>query len=411
MKNKATVKILLDPQTKEIEKSIKLRITYNRISRFRAIPVDIKLKQEEFENEKLKKTKEALSEARKTLAIAETICEELGSNFTWVTFDLKYKKAVWDKSCSTEIDDWNKLLQDYLQKNELKYATKISYETAVKWVQKFSPNATVADVTPEFIEGLKAYMIKTYKKSTNKEMSCNTIGMYLRGLRAVYNFAVSQKIIEDTKPFAKRIESAPRQKRAIANNDWEKFMSFKPAPNTQQEFAYDFAILVFSLCGANIKDILSLKNNNINNNNTISFTRDKTARYDTQITVPIVTAAKNIIEKYGVINLNNPDEYIFPYFNDTMSEKTIYNKRSTIVKRINKGIASICNILNIEKFTTYNIRHFFAVAGRDRKNLSVEQLQLLLGHKNIKTTQIYLNSITDELIKDTDDFINSILNI
>ena len=119
MKNKATVKILLDPQSKEIEKPIKLRITYNRISRFRAIPVDIKLRQEEFENEKLKKTKEALSVARKALAIAETICEELGGNFTWVTFDLQYKKAVWDKSISTEIDDWDKLLQDYFKKINL----------------------------------------------------------------------------------------------------------------------------------------------------------------------------------------------------------------------------------------------------------------------------------------------------
>lgn len=411
MKNKATVKILLDPQSKEIEKPIKLRITYNRISRFRAIPVDIKLRQEEFENEKLKKTKEALSVARKALAIAETICEELGGNFTWVTFDLQYKKAVWDKSISTEIDDWDKLLQDYFKKKNLKRATKINYITAVKWVQEFSPNATITDITPEFIEGLKSYMIKTHKKNTNEEMSCNTIGMYLRGLRAVYNFAVSKKIIEDTKPFARQIESAPRQKRAFANSDWQKFISFKPTPNTQQEFAHDFAILIFALCGTNITDILSLKNNNINNNNTISFTRGKTARFDTQITIPIVTTAKNIIEKYGVINLNNPNTYIFPYFNDTMSEKTIYNKRSTIVKRINKGIADICNILNIEKFTTYNIRHFFAVTGRDSKNLSVEQLQLLLGHKNIKTTQIYLNSITNELIKDTDDFINNILNI
>ena len=43
MKKNATVKIVLDPQSNEAVRTVKLRITFNRVTRFRAIPSEIKL--------------------------------------------------------------------------------------------------------------------------------------------------------------------------------------------------------------------------------------------------------------------------------------------------------------------------------------------------------------------------------
>ena len=76
---------------------------------------------------------------------------------------------------------------------------------------------------------------------------------------------------------------------------------------------------------------------------------------------------------------------------------------------MNRGISEICDALEIETFTTYNIRHTFAVLTRDKKGFTVEQLSKLLGHKNVTTTQIYLNSITQELMDDTKDFLGEVL--
>ena len=47
MKKNATVKIVLNLQSNETLKSVKLRITFNRVTRFRAIPSDIKLTDDE----------------------------------------------------------------------------------------------------------------------------------------------------------------------------------------------------------------------------------------------------------------------------------------------------------------------------------------------------------------------------
>lgn len=87
----ATVKIVLDPQSNEAVRIVKLRITFNRVTRFRAIPSEIKLTDTEFSNEKLKKTKEVMTVARKAHSAAQSICDDLGASFTWIEFDLRYR--------------------------------------------------------------------------------------------------------------------------------------------------------------------------------------------------------------------------------------------------------------------------------------------------------------------------------
>lgn len=408
MKKTATVKIVLDPQSKDEMKSVKLRITFNRTPRFRAIPSDIKLTATEFNNGSLKKTKEVMAVARKAFAAAEKVCEELGVSFTWTEFDLRYRKYVWEKEYVSDVDDWDTLLQAYFSKKKLAYNTKDNYSNAVNWVKRFQPNSTVTDVTREFVQAWQIFMRKTHKKEEKKDMSVNTIGMYSRALRAIYNYAVMQNLVLDTHPFSGLIDTAPRQKCAVSSDDWIRFIAYEPTLNSKLEFAHDFALLSFALCGANMKDILSFKNQNVVDNY-ITFTRVKTERVGTVIKLPLNGAAKTRIEKYGVLNPKKPNAYIFPFFDDMMSEQQIHHKCSDILKKVNGGIKDICEDLEIEKFTTYNIRHTFAVLSRDKKGFTVEKLSKLLGHKNVTTTQIYLNSITQELMDETLDFIDEML--
>ncbi len=409
MKKNATVKIVLDPQSNEAVRTVKLRITFNRVTRFRAIPSEIKLTDTEFSNEKLKKTKEVMTVARKAHSAAQSICDELGATFTWIEFDLRYKRSVWSKEVLVEIDDWDTLLQAYFnKKGSLAYSTQDNYKNAVKWVKRFQPTSTVADVTEEFVQGWIAYMKKTHKKATKQDISVNTLGMYIRAIRALYNYGVTRKLVVDTHPFAGVLESAPRQKTSVPSEDWIKFANYKPEEGSNLEFAHDFARLSFALGGANMKDILSFKNSNVDGGY-ITFTRVKTERVGTVVRMPLNGVAKAIIEKHGTLNPKKPNAYIFPFFTADMTEKSLYYKRDSILKKVNSGISEICDALGIETFTTYNIRHTFAVLTRDKKGFTVEQLSKLLGHKNVTTTQIYLNSITQELMDDTKDFLDEVL--
>ena len=407
MQNNATVKIVWDSQSKSEKRAVRLRITFNRVPRYKAIPCDTLLTKEEFNNTNLKRTKEVLKEAKRAEECAMQICEELGANFTMAEFNRLYDERIWNKMHEPEVWDWDALLDAYFQEKELKPNTRDSYRTAVRWVLRYQPYARISDMSESFVEGLRAYMKKIHAKERGEEMSVNTIAMHFRALKAICNYAIEQNLLLEN-PFKKPIPTALRQKRAIPLDEWLNFVNFIPEKGSRMEFAHKFALLSFAMSGANMADILALKNRNVFKDR-ISFTRQKTERVDANVAIPIAESTRElIVGNGGVLNPNKPNAYIFPFYRADMSEKTLKNTRSRILKKINRGIAEICESLGIETFTTYNIRHTY-VSLMIAKGATAEQMMSLLGHKNVETTKVYFNTVTNQVLDVASNLIDNVL--
>ena len=162
MHDNATVKIVWDSQSKSEKRAVRLRITFNRVPRYKAIPCDTLLTKEEFNNTNLKKTKEVLKEAKKAEECAVQICEELGTNFTMAEFNRLYDERIWNKVQECEVWNWDALLEAYFKKKEPKPNTRDSYRAAVRWVLRYQPSARISDMSESLVEGLRAYMKKTH---------------------------------------------------------------------------------------------------------------------------------------------------------------------------------------------------------------------------------------------------------
>lgn len=405
----AQVNLVWFPNKKQtrILSSIKIRVTFQRQNRIYTTRSKQLLSKAEFENPRLKKTKEAFAIAEEDYKVACSICEQLGASFTFPQFKILYDQKVYGKHIVSNKVSFDLLLEEYNREKQCKPNTIESYRTAINWIKKYNPELTIQDTTNEILRSFESYLKNQYRNKYDKDISSNTLGMYMRGLRALFNFAIEKGIIT-TNPTSKiKIIQTERSKRAVELNDWQKFRSYSPQTDLTH-FAYDFTMLSFAMCGANIADILSLKNRSIINEQ-IHFTRKKTERVDTNIGVPFTDDVKEILKKYGVINSKKPDAYILPFYRENMTEAQQASKRSDVIKRINKGIRIICREIDIEPFTTYNIRHTFAANAAEHE-ISAEQLMLLLGHKNLKTTQTYLKSITNSLMLKTKDYISSMLN-
>ncbi len=405
----AQVNLVWFPNKKQtrILSSIKIRVTFQRVNRIYTTRSKQLLSKEEFENPRLKKTKEAFAIAEEDYKVACSICEQLGASFTFPQFKILYDQKVYGKHIVSNKVSFDLLLEEYNREKQCKPNTIESYRTAINWIKKYNPELTIQDTTNEILRSFESYLKNQYRNKYDKDISSNTLGMYMRGLRALFNFAIEKGIIT-TNPTSKiKIIQTERSKRAVELNDWQKFWSYSPQTDLTH-FAYDFTMLSFAMCGANIADILSLKNRSIINEQ-IHFTRKKTERVDTNVGVPLTDDVKELLKKYGVINSKKPDAYILPFYRENMTEAQQASKRSDVIKRINKGIRIICREIDIEPFTTYNIRHTFAANAAEHK-ISAEQLMLLLGHKNLKTTQTYLKSITNDLMLKTKDYISSMLN-
>lgn len=280
-------------------------------------------------------------------------------------------------------------------RNEGRIKTAITYETALKSLRKFhkKDNLPFDQVTQEWLKRYEKWMLEqgnisshnTKKKQAN---SPTTIGIYLRNVRATFN----RTGITENYPFGKGKYVIPKGrnvKKALTLKEIALIYRYDAIPGSVREKARDFWMLSYLCNGANIKDIVKLKFNNIDSER-ITFVRSKTSgTISKSIIVPLTIDISKILDKYS-ISPSKPDDYVLPILNKEMSEKEKQLAIDSTVRMINehiKIIASNCGIgANI---STYTARHSFATVLK-RSGASVEFISEALGHQSLLTTENYL---------------------
>ncbi len=399
MKSRPTVVIALDAKHKEVEnKLLVLRVTYQRRNRQYSIGDDsIRLTQKEFNNRRLKRTIEAYDVAEKALKIAKEVIDELGSDFTFASFRERYNRRLTGRMAITSSLD--SLLSEYFNdpKHKSKYKTIKSYETSVNWVKRYRRNVTLSSITPDFVDNLISFIEQTHLKEHGTAISQNTLNIYLRQLRAIYNFAINKGYTNKQNPFAiKNLGSIKRQKAALSTEELKRFIEYTPK-DKKEEIGKDFFILSLHCSGANLGDILLLKNSNIEND-TVTFIRRKTQKTNIEIQFKLTDVAKTLFNKYGLINEAEPNSLILPYLANSTSESNLENRIRRLNRKVNAGLKSISDVLGLRKITTYNARHTYATLMM-LDGMTAEQIQKFLGHSSSATTQTYLGSLSTNILE------------
>lgn len=388
-----TTKIVLDPKNRGEKKRVKIRITYKRVSRFRVIRNNTLLTEGEFSNPNLKKTKIVLKDADECKTIADEIIAELGSRFSFEEFCVRYNELVFNKRVVEHINDISAVFAEYFSTHDLAVSSKEGYNLVLNAIKEYKPDCVITDIDEPFLQGLKSFLIKRYKdKYKDKEISKNTLGIYFRELKAVYNFAKKKNHLTDN-PFENfHLQSVPRQKKSLTLEEFRIIVLFDSEDKSLM-FARDMFLLSFLLGGANIGDIISLKNSNILGTH-LSFRRQKTKKTGIIIEMEMPEEAIEIIGKYGKLEPTKPNEYIFPFLVGAKNENTLRERKKALLKKINKGLEHIGSVSGLGKITSYNARHTYATFVRGK--IGDSQIQKILGHASLKTTEEYLDSLTTE---------------
>jgi integrase len=104
-----------------------------------------------------------------------------------------------------------------------------------------------------------------------------------------------------------------------------------------------------------------------------------------------------IIDKYG--NEHRPSNYIFPYLSHGLTPTREREIIQLVTHNVNRKMKKIGESLGIEKLTSYAARHSFADISR-RSGVDLFNISKSMGHATLKTTEIYLDSLSDDdLIK------------
>ena len=226
-----------------------------------------------------------------------------------------------------------------------------------------------------------------------------TISLLFRTLRSAFNKAIEQGATKrDNYPFNKfklTHYDISTQKRAITKEDIHKIIDLDLAnENFYIGLARDIFLFSYFGAGINFTDIALLKFSNIHDRR-ISYIRKKTHK---PISFPLSESSSEILKKYAN-SFYKDDDYIFPIL-DVRTHKTEQQKRNRIHKclgHINKGLKAIGEMVGIPELTTYYARHTFATVLK-RSGVNIAIISESLGHSDLATTQIYLDSFENSQI-------------
>lgn len=134
----------------------------------------------------------------------------------------------------------------------------------------------------------------------------------------------------------------------------------------------------------------------------ITFFRTKTKRSNRsnlkKIVVFLTAEAMAIINKWGTDK--EKDLNIFPFYKEGITEREKYNVSKHQIKNLNKWMGVISKDLGFDfKVTFYYARHSFATILRN-SGASIEYISGALGHTEIKSTQLYIDSFEESKVKE-----------
>lgn len=416
MKGPATAKIVLCKQwARQLPDGTKLyplriRITFRGKSRFYRAGTDVFLSDEEFSANRTKKVKDAVMEASRLLMKARDLCACFASDFVWEQFDEAYSACLNDaggKAGGTArelVKETRKaafadVLSEYLSVADLSESSRGLYDTTGRWIERYRPGVKVADIDEDFLTGFKRFVKDEHlndPKCKGRDMSENTLRIYLRNVKAIINYAIKKGRYDGRNPFSQLngqpLTSVPRQKAAMRENDFWRLIDYVPQTR-DEEFGKDFFLATIQLSGANLGDILRLRNGDIADGE-VNYIRRKSRRSGIITSPPLTPGFLEFLQKYGRVDGTAPDSLILPFLAGLNTEKKIRQRIKWVNRRINKGIHSICGKLGIRDMTVYNARHTFASYAVSN-GLGIEAIQRFLGHSDVKTTRVYISSITD----------------
>lgn len=237
-------------------------------------------------------------------------------------------------------------------------------------------------ITSEIMESYEAW-------HKNRGVAPNTISFYTRILRAVYNRAVEDDIIENRNPFRHVYTGVDKTiKRALPLAAIKKIKALDLSLTPTVDYARDMFMLSFYLRGMSFIDMAFLKKTDLRNGYVI-YRRRKTGQ---QLTIEWTREMQMILDKYP----ENESDYLLPVIRKTgLNERRAYRNMSYNINRSLKKIAAMTGVSI--PLTLYVARHSWASAAK-AKRIPLSVISEGMGHDSEATTQIYLASLDTSVV-------------
>ena len=219
--------------------------------------------------------------------------------------------------------------------------------------------------------------------------SMDTVRHYLAILKKMCKIAfkegISEKLHFAHYKLPKQKEATPK---ALSRESFEKIRDLEIAPNRHSHLLTRDLFLFACYTGTSYADIVRITEENLftdeEDNLWLKYRRKKT---DFQARIKLLPEAITLLEKYK-------DE----------NRETLFPIQSAEVVQLNmRGLRVMADIK--QPISYHSGRHSFASLITLEEGVPIETISRMLGHSNIKTTQVYARVTPKKLFEDMDKFI------
>jgi integrase len=256
------------------------------------------------------------------------------------------------------------------------------------------------DIDRKYIDKFHTYLYN------ERECSQNTIRYYMKAFRALINKAIKDGEASNvTYPFGKdgySILGEETGKRYLTSADLDKLKN-KPLEDFHLNLYRNIFLFSYYCQGMAFVDVAHLKKSNIvkmESGNYIVYKRQKTEGKNAKaISIKITDQIQTLLDWFKA---NTPliTDYLVPCITmEGYEGEKLYQHIKDRVHRFNKNLKTIATKLEISgiTLTTYVSRHSYAMRLQN-SGISREVISQALGHKDLNTTNTYLDSFGNEVI-------------
>lgn len=334
----ATIKIHLDKRKEKKDGTFPLVIRIRHFNHYFDIPTSINLNASEFDSKKAlikgnSKLSNDLQHQKNKIYIKFHELMRDGLTFEEIKFKMLNKRLP-QKSLTIE-SFW---------KDEIKRMTSSGRAGGARvYLSSLQGLSSVVDLSIPFKELKYKSLITADEELRKKGLSTNTIGVYMRSLRAICNKAIKLDIVDFTwYPFRKyQIKREKTVPRTLSIEEMQKYFSVS-LPLTHKWFkSYCIGMLIFQLRGINLKDLLMLTNKNIKNNR-IVYKRAKTGKL---YSIELLPETKQLLEFFN--GKNTLLGFLDEVFDNLHNQLESVERYSQCRKNINAHLMQIGQKLNL----------------------------------------------------------------
>ena len=274
---------------------------------------------------------------------------------------------------------------DCLRK-EGRYSTAHVYKHAIRSFSQFcgTQSITFSKINRETLKRYSNYLMASRLKP-------NTISTYMRMLRSIYNRGVEA----GSAPYVPRLFHDVytgvdvRQKKALPIGELRRLLYEDPKSERLRR-TQAIAALMFQFCGMSFADLAHLEKSSLDSN-VLRYNRIKTK---TPMSVEVLDTAKEMINQLRSNQVTPSDcpDYLFDILSGDKKRKDegAYREYQSALRKFNNRLKDLARVLHLNSpVSSYTLRHSWATTAKYR-GVPIEMISESLGHKSIKTTQIYL---------------------